>query len=270
MAAIWNAKSALQILQQCQPIIDFKSATDYLLAKLNTYQLLSLYQQLFPLEWEKSQSELYSEDENHSPKELEFISLVNEHLFPIDDIILEGAYEERLYQIPVSPKGIDWQDHEEGIDALRSGWQILLPLSQSGRWWLESVAGDEGESWYECTFGYSLKDIAHPEKTNFKLLKRLARRVAPPISDLPTALALLDLETGNIWLDQSVCCESYWNRNFESRPWTIPEIKFLASEWKKASQLLDKACELIDWIESEPNTNFSHVLALWNLTLHLK
>jgi hypothetical protein len=42
MAAIWNAKSALQILQQCQPIIDFKSATDYLLAKLNTYQLLSL------------------------------------------------------------------------------------------------------------------------------------------------------------------------------------------------------------------------------------
>ena len=78
-------------------------------------------------------------------------------------------------------------------DALRSGWQILLPLSQSGRWWLESVAGDEGESWYECTFGYSLKDIAHPEKTNFKLLKRLARRVAPPISDLPTALALLDL-----------------------------------------------------------------------------
>jgi hypothetical protein len=270
MAAIWNAKSALQILQQCQPIIDFKSATDYLLDKLNTYQLLSLYQQLFPLEWEKSQSELYSEDENHSPKELEFISLVNEHLFPIDDIILEGAYEERLYQIPVSPKGVDWQDHEEGIDALLSGWQILLPLLQSGRWWLESVAGDEGKSWYECTFGYSLKDIAHPEKVNFKLLKRLARRVAPPISDLPTALALLDLETGNIWLDQSVCCESYWNRNFESRPWTIPEIKFLASEWKKASQLLDKACELIDWIESYPNTNFSQVLALWNLTLHLK
>lgn len=136
MAAIWNAKSALQILQQCQPITDFKSATDYLWTKLNTYQLLSLYQELFPLEWEESQSEIYSEDESHSPKELEFISLVSEHLFPIDDI--------------------------------------------------------------------------------------------------------------------------------------IEDIKFLASQWKKATQLLDKACELIDWIESNPNTNFSHILALWNLTLHLK
>ncbi|WP_236739269.1 hypothetical protein [[Phormidium ambiguum] IAM M-71] len=93
MVPIWNAKSALQILQQCQPITDFKSATDYLLAHLNTYQLLSLYQELFPLEWEKSQCELYSEDGNHSLKELEFISLVNEHLFPIDDMIIEGAYE---------------------------------------------------------------------------------------------------------------------------------------------------------------------------------
>ncbi|HAZ48827.1 MAG TPA: hypothetical protein DDW76_14855 [Cyanobacteria bacterium UBA11369] len=270
MAAIWNAKSALQILQQCQPIIDFKSATDYLWTKLNTYQLLSLYQELFPLEWEKSQSELYSEGENHSPKELEFISLVNEHLFPIDDMIIESAYEERLYQIPVSPKGVDWQDHEEGIDALRSGWQILLPLSQSGRWWLESVAGDEGESWYEGTFGYSFQDIAHPEKANFKLLKKLARRTAPPISALPTALALLDLGTDNIWLDQSVCSETYWSRNFETRPWTIEAINSLASEWNKAIQLLDKAYELINWIESDQNINFSHILALWNLTLQLK
>lgn len=270
MAAIWNAKSALQILQQCQPIADFKSATDYLWIKLNTYQLISLYQKLFPLDWEKSQSELYSEAENHSPKELEFISLVNEHLFPIDDMMLESAYEERLYQIPVSPKGVDWQDHEEGIDALRSGWQILLPLSQSGRWWLESVAGDEGVSWYEGTFGYSFKDIVHPEKANLKLLKRLARRAAPPINALPTALALLDLETGNIWLDQSVCSESYWSRNFETRPWTIEAINSLASEWKKAIELLDKSYELIDWIESDPNTNFSHILALWNLTLQLK
>ncbi|OKH36225.1 hypothetical protein NIES2119_18160 [[Phormidium ambiguum] IAM M-71] len=270
MAAIWNAKSALQILQQCQSITDFKSATDYLLAHLNTYQLLTLYQELFPLEWGKSQSELYSEDGNHSPKELEFISLVNEHLFPIDDMIIEGAYEERLYQIPVSPQGVDWQDHEEGIDALRSGWQILLPLSHSGRWWLESVAGDDGKSWYEGTFGYSFKDIASPEQADFKLLKRLAFRVVSPINALPTALAILDLETGNTWLDQVVYYESYWNRNFESKPWTIEAINSLTNEWKKATQLLDKTDELIDWIESDPNTNFSHILALWNLTLQLK
>lgn len=270
MSTIWNAKAALQILQQCQPIIDLESAIDYLWTKLNTYQLLSLYQELFPLEWQKSQSELYSKDRNHSPREIEFISLVSERLFPIDDLIVESAYDERLYQIPVSPKGVNWQNHEEGIEALRIGWQILLPLSQSGRWWLEFVEGDAGESWYECTFGYSLKDIAHPQKTDLKLLKKLARRAAPPISALPTALALLDLETSNIWLDQSVCCESYWSRDFESRAWTINEINWLTHEWNKAIQLLDKAYELIDWLESNPNTNFSHLLALWNLTFQLK
>ncbi|SKB13727.1 conserved hypothetical protein [Planktothrix sp. PCC 11201] len=189
MAIIRNAKLALQLLNQCQPIIDIESAIDYLWSKLNTYQLLNLYQELFPIEWEKSQSEIYSENNGHSPKELEFISLVNERLFPIDDLIIETAYEERLYQIPVSPKGIDWQDEEEGIEALRTGWQLLFPLSKSGRWWLETVEGTQGEAWYKGRFGYSLKDITHPEKINFKLLKNLAFRAMFPINAFPIALS---------------------------------------------------------------------------------
>ncbi|WP_254173119.1 hypothetical protein [Planktothrix pseudagardhii] len=270
MAIIWNAKLALQLLRQCQPIIDIESAIDYLWSKLNTYQLLNLYQELFPVEWEKSQSEIYSENNSHSPKELEFISLVNEYLFPIDDLIIETAYEERLYQIPVSPKGIDWQDEEEGIDALRTGWQLLLPLSKSGRWWLETVEGTQGEAWYKCTFGYSLKDITHPEKINLKLLKKLAFRATSPINAFPIALALLDLETDNIWLDQIACSESYWSRNIELRPWKLEEVQFLTHQWNQATQLLNQAYELIEWIETDPNTNFSHLLALWNLTLDLK
>ncbi|SKB13725.1 hypothetical protein PL11201_530055 [Planktothrix sp. PCC 11201] len=84
------------------------------------------------------------------------------------------------------------------------------------------------------------------------------------------SLALLDLETDNIWLDQIACSESYWSRNIELRPWKLEEVKFLTHQWNQATELLNQAYELIEWIEADPNTNFSHLLALWNLTLDLK
>ena len=120
---------AIYSLRQCQLTINPSKALDYLEVQLNTYQLLALYQHFFPAEWANSQASLYlpfdtvnskavSSENRHSPRELEFITLVYTYLFPMSFWAVETAQEERLQAIPITSMGIDWQI-EEGIENLR-------------------------------------------------------------------------------------------------------------------------------------------------------
>lgn len=206
---------AIYSLRQCQFTINPSKALNYLEAQLNTYQLLTLYQHFFPSEWTTSQTSLYlpvdtvnpktvSLENRHSPRELEFITLVYTHLFPMSFWAVETAQEERLQAIPVTSMGIDWQI-EEGVENLRMGWQFLIPFSKEGRYWLDDVE-PEGREWFDSEFEthqVSYKDIHHPDRIDNKRLRRLCCELTTPLQFLPLALKLLDHETGNIWLDES-------------------------------------------------------------------
>ncbi|MBD2772557.1 hypothetical protein [Iningainema tapete] len=265
LPSLLNALSAIHRLRQCQRILDSNQAVDYLENRFNSYRLLALYQHLFPVEFKHSTAAPYPEDLNnpdsHSSLEIEFLYLVNQNLFPISEFQIENAYEERLHQIPLMPMGCDWIGHED-IESLRFGWQILLPLSTEGRYWLESV---EGTDWYEYELGVSWEAIAHPKDIDAQLFKKLSYCAAKPLEFMPLALQLLDYESNNIWLDS---CAT--NEPEISLPWTLENIKFLQSEWLDAKVILDQVYHLIEWLEQDLINHLELILGIWNTSSLLK
>ncbi len=261
LSALLNAPEAIHRLRQVKNILTPDEAVEYLENRFNTYRLLALYQHFFPDEFANStaipyQDNLNSESEdNHSPREIEFLYLISENLFPLSEYQLECAHEERLHQIPLIPMGCDWIGHED-IESLRTGWQILLPLSTEGRYWFELM---EGKEWYEDELGVSWSEITHPDKIDMALLKKLSSRAANPLKFFPKALQLLNYESNNIWLDTSAA-----NELQDSFPWTVENINLLKSEWQNAKVILDQVYDLIEWLEQDLKNHFELILAVWN------
>jgi hypothetical protein len=272
-----STAEALYSLRQYQFTINPVKSLDYLETQLNRYQLLTLYQHFFPSEWATSQTSLYfpiegnsktvSLDNHHSPRELEFITLVYTHLFPMSFWAVESAHEERLQAIPITSMGVDWQI-EEGIENLRMGWKLLLPFSKEGRYWLEDVE-PEGSEWFDSEFEthqVSYKDIQHPDRIDNKQLRRLCCEITTPLQFLPLALKLLDHETGNIWLDASPN-EMNYGLYASSLPWSKSSVNFLHRKWKQASRILDAAYLLIEWLEPDMKAHAKLLLQLWTRAL---
>ncbi|PSB23345.1 hypothetical protein C7B61_00865 [filamentous cyanobacterium CCP1] len=269
---------AIYSLRQYQFIINPSKAFDYLEAQLNTYQLLVLYQHFFPSEWTASQTSLYlpvNEDNSktvfsenhHSSRELEFITLVYTHLFPMSFWAVESAHEERLQAIPITSMGVDWQ-MEEGIENLRMGWKLLIPFSKEGRYWLDDVE-PEGSEWFDSEFEthqVSYKDIHHPDRIDNKRLRRLCCELTTPLQFLPLALKLLGHETENLWLDESPD-EMNYGLYASSLPWSKASINLLHRKWKQASRILDAAYLLIEWLETDMKTHTQLLLQLWTRAL---
>nr|RNJ69415.1 MAG: hypothetical protein EDM05_09050 [Leptolyngbya sp. IPPAS B-1204] len=269
---------AIYSLRQCQLTITPFKALDYLAVQLNTYQLLALYQHFFSSEWATSQTSLYLPadtgtptsiplENRHSPRELEFITLVYTHLFPMSFWAVESAHEERLQAIPITSMGVDWQI-EEGIENLRMGWKLLIPFSKEGRYWLDNVESEGGE-WFDSEFEthhVSYKDIHHPERIDNKRLRRLCCELTTPLQFLPLALKLLDHETENLWLDESPG-EMNYGLYTSSLPWSKSSINLLHRKWKQASRLLDAAYLLIEWLETDMKTHAQLLLQLWTRAL---
>jgi hypothetical protein len=265
---------AIYSLRQYQFIINPSKAFDYLEAQSNTYQLLALYQHFFPSEWTASQTSLYlpvnednsktvSSENHHSPRELEFITLVYTHLFPMSFWAVESAHEERLQAIPITSMGVDWQI-EEGIENLRMGWKLLIPFSKEGRYWLDDVE-PQGSEWFDSEFEthqVSYKDIHHPDRIDNKRLRRLCCELTTPLQFLPLALKLLDHETENLWLDESPD-EMNYGLYASSLPWSKASINLLHRKWKQASRILDAAYLLIEWLETDIKAHAHLLLQLW-------
>jgi len=273
-----NTAEAIYSLRQYQFIVNSSKALDYLETQLNTYQLLALYQHFFPSEWSTSQTSLYlpvnegnsktvSPENHHSPRELEFITLVYTHLFPMSFWAVESAHEERLQAIPITSMGVDWQ-MEEGIENLRMGWKLLLPFSKEGRYWLDDVEPEGGE-WFNGEFEthqVSYKDIYHPDRIDYKRLRRLCCELTTPLQFLALALKLLDHETENLWLDEHPD-EMNYGLYASSLPWSKSSINLLRRKWKQASRILEAVYLLIEWLETDIKTHAQLLLQLWTHAL---
>ncbi|BAZ34029.1 hypothetical protein NIES4074_65430 (plasmid) [Cylindrospermum sp. NIES-4074] len=261
---------AIYSLSQYQLTFNITEALDYLETQLNIYSLLALYQHYFPTEWSGSQATIYpiaNQLNCHSPREIEFIALIYTHLFPLSHWTVETAYEERLHSIPVTPMGIDWTMDGE-IEHLKYGWQLLLPFSHNGRHWLDDIH-PEGSEWFDGEFaisGITYSNIHHPDKIDYKQLKHQCHRLDNPLKYLPLTLKLLDHETKNLWLDE-YADNDYYQPYCTSLPWSKASIDFLTRKWQQASRMLDRADDLINWLEADLKPHAQILLKLWKQAL---
>ncbi|MCC5604934.1 hypothetical protein [Nostoc favosum] len=208
--------------------------------------LLSLYQKLFPEEWLESTISIDKQSHPASgyfDREIEFINLVNENLFPIE-YIDEIEFSCEHDSILVSPQRVEWW--YEYFEELEYSEKFLLSLMGQGY----------NISQWELNFGFTPDYIALAEEIYFETLVKLCRRYKSHLQYLDIAIRIIDYSTENIWL--YVTCEtSDWLE------WTYENIIFLGQKWKEAVSMMEKSNKLNHLLETSLYARKAAV-RIWN------
>ena len=278
ISEINTIEQAIALLGQCSVISGIGDAVKYLEQRALRYQLLFLYSYYFPQQYSQSKASVYpnleenEECSKYTDRELEFLQLINDNLFPLG--YLDYLLEEQMYfiepsRILVTPLGMgQLEDYEMSYCDLAIGDKALLPMSILGRENLEHWQNHLGEDcyneWFDAEFPSMppMNEIAHPNNINYKKLRRLCFKAGSPVCYLPLTLNLLDQNTNNIWLDE----DGGWTQGMEGTTldWSIENIDYLHREYLKARRILDPVGYLIDWLENDLTTNFLYIVRIWN------
>ncbi len=95
--------------------------------------LLALYQHYFPNQWASSTVDCLHcsfKDSLYSDREIEFLTLVNDCLFPIGEVENFLDRDERILEIPLYPQNTDWYDAE--LEQLIATEQFLISVLGCG------------------------------------------------------------------------------------------------------------------------------------------
>lgn len=275
--------AAIHKLKQYRKILSPDDAIAYLKEQQISYSLELIYRHFFPIEFANSTAASYlpypkpKRGNSYAPKEIELLDLIDDKLFPVNDWICTNLIEERLYYIPITSNGINWETEDFDLSYIRKGWQALILLSSYYRWWLdlsqyEKVDDDDEIGWDESILKIRLEKIADPDLIDPELLEKLCVKAESPINFLPLAVQLMEHNTGNIWLD------SYSQEEFSEAveegdvnlTWTIENIKYLTNQHQGSEIIWNKIDLLINWLESDLTRNFKKVIKIWNLSSRQK
>ena len=208
--------------------------------------LLSLYQKIFPQQWLESTISLEKHSHQESAycdREIEFIKLINEKLFPVE-YVDEVEFLNEHDNISISPQKIEWW--YEDFEDLKYSVKFILSLIGQGY----------NLSEWKLNFGFTPEYIDEAENICLEKLARLCRRYKNPLQHLDTAIKVIDYSTENIWLD--ITCEtSDWME------WTYENVMFLAQEWQEAVLMIEKSDEVADLIETSLSARKA-VVKIWN------
>ncbi len=252
-----GASSALTRLKDLTWWTKPREAIDFLANQMEGAHLLHLYRHYFPADYARSTVSLRVRPTSaHSPREIEFIRLVGERLFPVADLGFELA-DERLDYIPVEPLALE----EEQMDAWKPVWLVLYSL----------VQGPPGTfiDWDSLIGAFPGIMLTRPlsvteDKISYQVdWKRFFRRVAAGYPGHAKGIRLACLYAGyatdNAFLDTTSDTLSY----SVLPKWTKAEINALAAEWRRAKTMLNLIDAAADWLTAEP-AQLDRLIQLWN------
>jgi hypothetical protein len=224
---------------------------------LDSVRILSLYKQCCPCQYARSMSPmLIAGDERYTEREYEFFRLVNQHLFPLpDDVMDDWPDNQRDEYIPLTPMGIDWT---ENLDEWSLPVQVLATLA---------MGADACDEMLDAIRPGTPSPIGlgNGYVLNWKRFASLCRRAGGLMAWVPAALEVVGHDTGNLWLDITY-------ETLDAGPmylWTLDGVNGLAAEWRKAKRLLDKTQAVLDWLE--PNARpLAQVIEFWNRAIEVK
>ena len=247
----------------CPPVSEFLRelrqwrlpALSQALAELSSFreqaQLMYLYRHFFPTAYAGSTAGCGRVDKGYSPREREFLSLVEEHLFPLDLDWLElweGEAAGALIPPIVNPSYFE-VDFEELSLTVR----VLVAL----------LAVNDAEPWTELC-----AQIGHRapvpltadgvSKIDWERFTNLCNSRHSPLAHVPLALDVIAHATGNFWLDLDE--NSLGNDRFE---WDVSSLDFLASEWRQAQPLIQQYEQSLAWLEAHRSA-LATLIRLWN------
>ncbi len=224
--------------------------------------LLYLYRRIFPDDYATSQaSEEIDPDWNYSPREVEFLEMVDDRLFPLDLHFMSEAgangdrATEMIYLVPYAMPW--WYDAFEGLSL---GWQALRLLSGT-------MTSDEAPQLVATMDRLSPAGrtrllaaslvMARASPEQFDALRMRFLRRDPPFSGFGQVLALYQYRTGNPWLDTDTDSEIL----YEGACWCEEHIAEIAQSYQAAQIYEQQVNDFATWL-AEDSHRLSQLLAL--------
>jgi len=252
------------LLEQFRLPLQLEEARSFLHLTHSVTNYLDLYQEYFPKEYEHSMALIESgkaqlfplRGEGYSPHEVRFLTLVDEHLFPLPLwwVVDDASDETRAYTtIPVEPIGIDIGYGDE-IEDLRLGLQLLYYL-------VGEVPADIFDEIIETPDNAIFELPIEQGRVDGPLLKTRCEHAEEPLSFFYLAIDYMAHDTGTVWLDAT------HDMPCEDADWSRETINALVEQYAKAQDILDKTDRFLDWLEADVLNNFPEVRNIWNAAI---
>jgi hypothetical protein len=219
-------------------------------------EVMSMYREIFPEHYERSDSPHYSTMREH-----EFYRLVNQHLFPLrlsEDVDLETHMRrEPSFFLPFIPvKGT--QKHTwalGGFNFRKIEIEYQIPQVLSDR--MESP-GLDGWQTLRIMYGVEGERPAPPlGSVGWQLFNYSCTTSETPLKYLPLAFRMTSYKTGNVWLDLSPV-------GYIGSEWKREQLARIAEEWLKADHAYLQMKALGCWLEEDPKARIEEIVMIWN------
>ena len=212
---------------------------------LDTANLLQLYRRFFPEEWERSRASvavpMEAGEAGYSEREMEFVRLVDERLFPLSELCFDSG---RLPRIPIESQGIEWDDDPGGFClTIRAVMALCMDVDFEWAHWLPA----------------DLPIV--PGERDWNRFTELCRHGQGAVRHFPLLMQLVAHDTGNLWFDSS---NDYEYELFE---WDAAVMRHLAREWQQARELLPRMNGAMERIDAHPRYYLPRLVRLWNCAL---
>lgn len=237
-----SAATAIQKLRAIK-IYPAREAVEQLAVWQESSRILLLYRHYFPHQYTRSTAStvvpVLENERGYSEREIEFFNLVDQHLFPLPEMMFDA---ERLSSIPIYPQGTDGEDEPEN---LRLSLRAAMAL----------VSEDDGMFWEAWLPPHLRPESGERDWDRFAAQCREARGLAVRF---PLLIELVGHDTGNMWLDTS------WETSWEEYPWEEAAMEFLKREWRQAQRIFAQLNPLMDQMDKHPRYWLQRLVKLWN------
>jgi hypothetical protein len=223
-----------------------REALERLSTLADTGRILWLYRKYFPREYARSTASpeipVSSDGETgYSEKEKEFLSLVDQRLFPLPDFFDDTRYD----MVPIYPQGISW---DEDLEYLTLPIQAAMTLFMDESW----------THWHEW-LPSNLRPRTGP--LDWTKFERQCRRAGGLKARLPLLAQFVSHNTGNLWLDVD------WESGVQDFTWKEEDIQWLIKEWRSAKRFMRKLDPLLTRMEQHPRYWLAQLVRFWNAGL---
>ncbi len=237
-----SAVAAIQRLRAIR-LTPAREAVEQLSVWQESSRILALYRRYFPQQFTSSSANtripIRQNEPGYSDRELEFFNLIDQHLFPLPEMMFDM---DRLPSIPLYPQGIDWEDER---DNMRLSLRAAMAL----------VSDDDSMLW-EAWLPKPLRPLSG--QRDWDRLAEMCRTAKGLIARFPLLLEFVSLDTGNVWLDTN------WECCWEEYPWEETAMEYLKKEWRQAQRIFDQLNPLLEAMDKHPRYWLKRLVMLWN------
>lgn len=235
----------------CNTVLE---AISYIAEETERERIYALYRRLFPKEWKASSASFTKNGNNeyHTEREFEFISLVSNNFFPFCTWLDWSDY--RFDHIPIEGVNLDLCCGEFEWEEFRPCLRFAVAA------FLWRGGGIYDWDWNEIlsSFNLQLEDLPPINHENPPYRELETQRDNPKIQRFLHLIEFIHHDTGNPFID-TTCCQP-----MELFEWTKENLEKLKADYDAVQAYFESMDSIDEDIERDALRTFKELISLWN------